>query len=287
MKHAMDQVQAAAILAMQDAQITKDQLLLGYYGLTGADWPDEYPLLQRNIEQLGLTPKTIVNNDCWLSFRAGSISAYGLVVAYGTGPNAAGRSRTGDTYAFGYFADEGGADWLITRMLKAVLWQEDGRGEPTRLTDAILTIAQTSNIETLLRVMVEKQLDRNIFRDLPRLLYDIAYEGDTAALGIIREMASSIARYALALARRLNLIKVPFDLVLGGSLLKDPGRLLLASINSQVLAVTPKARVMQARYEPVVGAALYGLEELGIELTSKIMDNVESSCNSLTLIRSN
>lgn len=285
MEHAMAQVQSAAHKAMANAQVSDDQILLGYYGLTGADWPDEYPLLHDNVEKLGLTPRSIVNNDCWLSFRAGSMADYGIVVACGTGPNAAGVSPTGESYTFGYFADDGASDWLINRILKAVFWQEDGRGDATALTSIVLDMAQVPDTVTLLRALVENRLDRKSFQDLPRSLYEIAYRGDAIALGIIQEIACSVSRYIIALARRLGFFDLPFDAVLGGSLLKDPGDLLVATIKSEVLSVTPQTRIIQARYEPVVGAALYGLEEAGVRITPKIMDNIEASCRELDLIR--
>jgi hypothetical protein len=47
----------------------------------------------------------------------------------------------------------------------------------------------------------------------------------------------------------------------------------------------PKARLVNARYEPVVGAALLGLETLKIQINGLVKKNIDKTAHQLDLIR--
>ena len=58
------------------------------------------------------------------------------------------------------------------------------------------------------------------------------------------------------------------------------GELVLGSFRETVLAVSPGALVVRPRFEPVVGAVLLALNELGVEIGHPIIDAVEWSSTS-------
>jgi hypothetical protein len=47
----------------------------------------------------------------------------------------------------------------------------------------------------------------------------------------------------------------------------------------------PKARLVNARYEPVVGALLLGLEAAGIAAEPVVKENIERGCREFHLLR--
>ena len=47
----------------------------------------------------------------------------------------------------------------------------------------------------------------------------------------------------------------------------------------------PKARLVNARYEPVVGAVLLGLEALNIQINGSVKKNIDKTAYQLELIR--
>jgi len=68
---------------------------------------------------------------------------------------------------------------------------------------------------------------------------------------------------ANALIRRLSLTKEDVEVVLGGSVFKGKGDLMLNTITRLVYEEAPKARIVRPQHEPVVGAVLLALEAAG------------------------
>ena len=79
--------------------------------------------------------------------------------------------------------------------------------------------------------------------------------------------------------------RLDVEVVLSGSIFKGTGELLEEVMIANIHRSVPKARLVSARYEPVVGAVLLGLEELEVELDTKVGHNVETSSRKLGLIR--
>jgi hypothetical protein len=75
------------------------------------------------------------------------------------------------------------------------------------------------------------------------------------------------------------------EIVLSGGVFKAKSPLLREILARDVNREVPHAKFIEARYEPVVGAALLALEKEGINLDAKIKSNVERSARVLNLIR--
>ncbi len=67
MERAMDAVRDASQDAMRQAGLSKVDFLFG--GLTGADWEDEFTLLEDHIRQLGICEQVGVENDAIIALR--------------------------------------------------------------------------------------------------------------------------------------------------------------------------------------------------------------------------
>jgi hypothetical protein len=68
---------------------------------------------------------------------------------------------------------------------------------------------------------------------------------------------------AVAIARRLRLVRREVEVVLTGGVLRAGDRRLLDRLEERVTARIPGARLTTLRARPVLGAALLGLDELG------------------------
>ncbi len=97
--------------------------------------------------------------------------------------------------------------------------------------------------------------------------------------------AKGYAEAAAVWLRRFNMTGLELDVVLSGSIFKARTPRLVETIAAGIHAVAPQAKLVNARYEPVVGAVLLGLEEMGIEVTNEIRANIEASASRLGLIR--
>jgi hypothetical protein len=79
---------------------------------------------------------------------------------------------------------------------------------------------------------------------------------------------------------------INFEVVVSGSIFKGPGSLLTDVVTSEIHMVCPKAQIISARYEPVTGAMILGLEKMHDFLTEDMYKNIDSSCIELGLLRS-
>jgi hypothetical protein len=75
------------------------------------------------------------------------------------------------------------------------------------------------------------------------------------------------------------------EVVLSGSVFKGAGPLLVDVLTAHIHMAAPKARLVNACYEPVVGAALLGLEALNIQINGSVKENIEKTAHQLELIR--
>ncbi len=68
-----------------------------------------------------------------------------------------------------------------------------------------------------------------------------------------------------------------FVLVLAGGLFRHPSRLLATSLLQRVQANAPAAWLLDSRLEPVVGALLLALEEVGVPIEQRLLDRLAAS----------
>jgi hypothetical protein len=101
----------------------------------------------------------------------------------------------------------------------------------------------------------------------------------------VRAFGQGYAGLAAAGLRRLGMAEIALEVVLSGSIFKARGPLLVETIRTALHQAAPRARLVNARYEPVVGAALLGLEELGVPIEAAAKARIEESASRLGLLR--
>lgn len=287
MERALEAVREAAERAVKSAQVEAEQVELLFAGMTGADWPDEYDLLAQNLKQIRLARHVRVVNDSIIALRGGTQAAYGVILIAGTGANCAIRSPAGDEYIYHYYVDDHlqGGMGLGRSALWAVYRAESGREPPTSLKGAILAALGYSSVDALLRAQAERRLKHEKIKELAPLVFRLAEEGDLAAQRIIRRFGRGLAELVTTGLRRFEMAELDVEVVLSGSIFKGPGTLLQDTIRAEVHREAPRARLVDARYEPVAGALLLGLEACGIDINPVIKENIERSSQAFGLVR--
>jgi N-acetylglucosamine kinase-like BadF-type ATPase len=262
---AIDAVRIAAEAALQQAEIAPGAPALLFAGLTGADWPDEYLMLQHALLGLGLAAEVRVVNDSIVALRGGSSASHGAILIAGTGGNCAIRGHNGETFIYHFYHDidlQGG--WALgRRALRAIYRSATGREPPTLLSGMVLAQLGLADVDGLLRADSEARLSIAQIAALGPLLFEAACADDGVATAIIRSFGLGLAELVAAGLLRMNLAAEPVEVVLSGSVFKGPGTLLQQTIAAGLAPVAPAATLVDARYEPVVGALLLGLEALG------------------------
>ena len=269
---AMGAVAGAAREALAAAQVESGEIAVVACGLAGADLPEDFAMLQPALEALGLGRRVDLRNDTQVALRAGTHQPWGVVLICGTGFNAAGRAPDGRELVFpglGWISgDWGGGASLAQEMIRLVMRAEDGRGAPTLLTGMLLERLQQPSPYELMRELYHQQLAgqgilRGLLQHVP-LIFRAAVEGDGPAQDLIARLGEELGVSAVAVIRRLQLERLPVEVVLGGSVFKGEGPFLVDAIQAAVHRTAPEAVLVRPPFEPVVGGVLLGLEAAGV-----------------------
>ena len=286
---AMNAVREASLAALSGSGSRSEDIQFIFGGFTGADWPDEYDLLTKAVRGLGLCAEVKIANDSIIALRGGTDCAYGAVLVAGTGSNCAVRAPDGREFIYHYYHDEAlqGGGALGSQALDAIFRAHTGRIRPTSLTGRVLAYYQFNEVDTLMRSLVEDRLPggHENLKELAPLVFEEAYQGDLAAAEILRRFGEGSAELVVNGLRRLDMLQTDVDVVLSGSVFKGVGPLLVDCLTAGIHMAAPRARLINARYEPVVGAALLALEQCGIAIAPQHQANLDRSAAELGLIR--
>jgi N-acetylglucosamine kinase-like BadF-type ATPase len=243
------------------------------FGLAGLDWPSDRPILEEVVGELGIGGRHAIVNDAFIALRAGCRAPFGVVSVAGTGVVTAGRNRAGEafrTMAIGY-GERGGGGELTTAALHAIALEYHGSGPATELTARILERAGADSVPTLFEGI--SRGSRSLPSGLPRLVLEIADEGDPTAAAIAAGFGAEMARAAKGVADRLGMAGDAFELVRSGSVHLSGSRTLDSSFAEAVAAALPRAAVVPLKAPPAIGAALIAME-LGGPVSAKVHDRL-------------
>lgn len=263
--------------ALAKAGVLGDQVRVGVFTLAGADWPEDHIRREAVLGRAGIAQKVIVKNDSFGGMRAGLNRPYGMVLAVGTGMNAAVITPSGQEWAFGYYETGGGSGTILQEILAAVLRAEDGRGQPTLLTQLVLDRLEFPTVEAMLRAHVLHQIDYGKYFSLTPLVFEAALASDPVSADIIIHQGKILAEYITAMARRFEMCNMEFDVVLAGSVFKGVGPLLVDTLTQEIHRVAPRARIVRAPREPSVGSVLLAYDALGIPVSESMYAHLDET----------
>jgi N-acetylglucosamine kinase-like BadF-type ATPase len=101
------------------------------------------------------------------------------------------------------------------------------------------------------------------------LLFEVAAAGDEVATDIVTRFVEEVSVFAAVILRNLDLTEEAPEIVLGGGVLTGVGPQVIAEIERRCLKVAPRAVVRVVDVNPVVGAALFGLDTLAASASAK------------------
>jgi N-acetylglucosamine kinase-like BadF-type ATPase len=236
--------------------------------LAGADFPVDERWLLANAASHEWASRLVIRNDAMAMLRAGTDAETGVALVCGAGINCIGVGPGGRMARFAALGDISG-DWgggydIGMAALAAAIRAEDGRGPRTSLADLVPRHFGVTRPSKLVLAIYTSKIEQHRMAELPRVVFAAATDGDEAALAIVDRQAVELAAMAAAAIRRLRLTRAAVDVVLGGGILTSGHRPLLDRVAAGVLAVAPKATLIEVRNPPVAGAAVMGLAELGL-----------------------
>jgi N-acetylglucosamine kinase-like BadF-type ATPase len=236
--------------------------------LAGLDLPEELSTLRAAIERLNWSERLVVGNDTEAVLRAGTERGWGIAVVCGTGINCVGLAPDGREARFLSFGavsgDWGGGGDVGLAALAAATRAADGRGPSSALETEVPNHFGLSDPPAVARAFHLEELPMARLAELAELVLALADE-DHVAAGIIRRLADEVVAFTRAALRRLDLTGADPDVVLGGRLLRTVSPTVIEVIARGVHELAPSASVVVSPSEPIVGAALLGLDALGAD----------------------
>jgi N-acetylglucosamine kinase-like BadF-type ATPase len=234
--------------------------------MSGVDFPSEEQELREAIEERGWANRTSVDNDTFAVLRAGTERGWGVAIVCGSGINCVGVSSDGRHARFPALGqitgDWGGGSDVGHAALYSAVRSQDGRGPQTTLERAV---PAHFGLET--PIEVAEGIHRGRIRsrrllELPPVVFAEA-EHDRVAREILERVASEIVAMARVALERLDLVREPTEVLLGGGLLQSGDGRLRGAVQTELRRVAPNASVTAAGSPPIVGAALLGLDAIG------------------------
>jgi N-acetylglucosamine kinase-like BadF-type ATPase len=240
---------------------------LGVFCLAGADLPSDDRRLMRWIAASGWVGEAVLRNDTFAVLRAGTDRPWGVAVVCGFGTNCSAVAPNGRITRFPAIGpisgDWGGASDLGAWAAWYAIRAEDGRGDPTVLERTVPEHFGLRRPRQLTEALYLGRIDQERLAELAPLVFRAAVRGDCVARSLVDRQAEEIVTMATTAMRRLRMLRLDADVVLGGGIFRNRDARFFRRIDEGVRAVAPAARTHVLHDPPVVGAALMGLDRTG------------------------
>lgn len=275
--------------ALCSARIEARSLLASVFNLAGADWPEDFALLQAAMQARGFGQSISVQNDAFGVLHTGTSNPEGVSILCGTGAAVGARGPEGRSWHASYWLGAGGGIDLGNKVLKLVFRSELGLAGSTTLTRRVLDFFQMESVEDVLHAITgreTRELHLRRIDGLAPILLDEAEAGDSLARQLVSEHGHALGMYANIAAQRVGITDTAFPLILAGGVLRHPSTILSSAIVERVRAVSPDVQPALARCEPVVGVLFSALEAAGVALTPQVFRHLAATLPDTTWFQS-
>lgn len=248
----------ALTAACEAADKSRGDIVAAVCGLAGVRRVDlRQRIRERLAQNLGIKTVEVVT-DAEIALFGTTLGKAGVVVIAGTGSICYGRNDAGETAIAGGWGplagDEGGGAGIARRGLQAIAKASDGRGAPTKLSEAGTMYFRASTPENLLTAIYSPQMDNAKIAGFARFVIETARQKDQVALEILEEAGLELGLAVNAVISKLNLNrrKIPVGTV--GSIFRA-GELLTDSLLEIVRRSAPNAFLAEPLLQPASAAA--------------------------------
>ncbi|MCR4401259.1 MAG: ATPase [Firmicutes bacterium] len=253
---------------------------IAFLGIAGVGRPGDLQEVAGVLDGAGLAGRTVVDNDAVIALAGGTLGQPGVVVIAGTGSIAFGMNSRGErarSGGWGYLlGDEGSAYDIGRQALASVVRASDGRGDPTALFEAVLQHLKVASPEDLVELAYRKGLGRTDIAGLAVVVAETARKGDRVARRILRRAGEELGLAAASVVKALGMQDDAVLCVTSGGVFAA-GDVVRKALARELEKTAPVCEVVGARFPPVVGAYLLGIQEAGFRITGKIVENIEDS----------
>jgi N-acetylglucosamine kinase-like BadF-type ATPase len=260
----MDEMEFAAREALAAAGVTADAVGAAAFSLAGADWPEDFALLEPALrDRLGLAATPLVVNDALGALRTGSPDWTGIAVVSGTYNAVGARNASGEVFHLGFWPDGAGGRNIGRAGLKAVYRAALDMGPATALSERAFALYGVRDATALLYEFTRRGGLEDPDKDrLAPALLDLADEGDAVAQAIVAEAGRVLGAQARASAAQIAMPLEGTRVVLTGGVFEHPTDRLEAA----TMVELPGAVPVRGGPPPIAGALLLAYDRLGLAL---------------------
>jgi N-acetylglucosamine kinase-like BadF-type ATPase len=204
----------------------------------------------------------------------------GVVVIAGTGSIAFGMNDQGESAragGWGYLlGDEGGAYEIGRQALIAVARHHDGLGPETTLTALVLESMKIQKVAEIAQIVYEDLHPKLRIAQICTLAAQAARDGDPVAKNLFVRGGQGLGELACAVSRRLGFSNSSF-VVSGVGGVFQSAELIWEPYQEEVLKHYPRATTVPPLFPSLVGALLLAYRNGGVEISFRLLKQIESS----------
>jgi len=284
---AMSFISVAVESALKDAEIEMNDIDLIVAGITGIDWEGDESLITGALKMRFGSKEIISCNDCEIAYYGGAMKPLGAVICAGSGTNVALFAPDGKKFIMGDYIKSSlqGGSAIAQRAIEAVFESDLGVLPETELTKLFLNFSNSDSVLGLLqRFMTEEDFKKQIKLLVPQIL-KIADNGDTVTHSLLKTFADELCTCFTAAMKKMGMLELNCDIVLAGSVFMGRTNGLTAMIAKNLSQSVINADIVNAKFEPVVGACILGMLRKSTNFDEDMADHVTVSAQNLGLFR--
>lgn len=269
---AFDNIRSACDAALTIAQTDWNEVAFAFIGMAGADEPGSSA---HHFAEAQLHPHLpvpfFVDNDGVIAHAGALAGEDGVVVVAGTGAIAIGMAKGRRVRVDGmghWFGDEGSATWITLQALRAAARAQDGRGKPTRLSEALLQGLMLNSFRQAATLLANGDLTKSELAWAATIVAKVAEEGDTTAQEILHQATERLAESAVTTFQRLQTLSPSshrFPISFTGGVFRLTAKMPQWFCEA-VRQILPDAEISDPKFPPHLGAALLAARQLGWQL---------------------
>ena len=260
----------------KDAGIRKNDIHNAYFGIAGVDLDYDIKIIKEILKRIGIK-KYAFENDGLIALRSGTVDGKGILVTCGTGSisfanNGEKVLRKGGFSTF--FGERLGAGHIARLSASAIIRAKDGRG-PKTLMNQLLEKEHSITIEEIMKVEIPdvEYTGPDPVVTLITIIYKAARQNDFVALKILLEITEEVLNIVKSFRADMAFEPV-VPVVLEGTVFKKADSILFDLIRS---GLGDDFNIIIPKHDPVTGAALFALENVGIMITKPIRERLFNS----------
>lgn len=261
---ASDSMRKAVYEALQTADLSMEDITYAVFGISGADGPEDFEVLNPMVQRIMGTTKFKILHDAWLGLRAGTEDYVGVVSICGTGAGHAGRNRMGQTLTLRNLdfitGNYGGGGEIGEKALHYAFRSEEGTWKKSRLEEVIPSVFGVKTMEEVCAILRHDEMTKQQRYQMPIIVFDLAREGDTVSKELVSGLGYEEGKYAAAVLRRLGMCEEEVPAVLIGSIFRTKEPILIDAYMRAVHEDAPKAYAVIPEAAPVTGAVKLALD---------------------------